>query len=443
MERATFLIYEECRLLKKTILDAVFSKMAHPRQAKYTLLDEYKDKQGKTLSRWVEQCKTVYITSARFKSEWFWKEFKLVVQKCMTQASHTYNFFASNIFLAILFNLKTWADYWHDKEFDSDIDFVTEDLNEMYGETEGAFFLLEDFRKNQVIKKAFRPPTSLDIFMSNELGNRPKDEYEKRLLFIDYAFVNSNTNDNDNSVIGCMSVIMKDGKTRRKVDYIGTHPASDSQGFLQKIREFFWDYQADYIVMDERSGGTLYYTELSKPFEHPTRSEWNPHGFTVSYESALHIVPDVKLQELKSKTVDPEPIPCIIPIVGTSERNSLMWLDLKKALDNEMIEFLVDELTIENELEEDVNYLTMSSEEKVNIKLPYVQTALMMSEAISLTQTWNNGILKLAEPNRNSATKDKIVALSYGNHIATLIGNKYAKDEQRDTNLDDLDQLVF
>ncbi len=120
-----------------------------------------------------------------------------------------------------------------------------------------------------------------------------------------------------------------------------------------------------------------------------------------------------------------------------------MWLDLKKALDNEMIEFLVDELTIETELEEDVNYLTMSSEEKVNIKLPYVQTALMMSEAISLTQTWSNGILKLSEPNRNSATKDKIVALSYGNHIATLIGDKYAADEQRDTNLDELDQLVF
>lgn len=441
--RATMVIYEERRLLKKSLIDSVFSKMAHPRQSKFSLLDEYKDSNGKTLSRWVEQCKTISITSARFRSESFWQEFKLVVQQSMIRKDHTYNFFASNIFLAILFNLKTWADYWHDKEFDSDIDFVTEDLNEMYGETEGAFFLLEDFRKNQVIKRAYKPPTPMDIFMSTDLGNRPKGEFEKRLLFIDYAFVNSNTNDNDNSVIGCMSVIMKDGKTRRKVEYIGTHPASDSEGFQQKIREFFWDYQADYIVMDERSGGTLYYTELSKPFEHPSRSNWNPHGFTVCYESALQIVPDAKIQELKGKTVDTEAIPCIIPIVGTSERNSLMWLDLKKALDNEMIEFLVDELTIETELEEDVNYLTMSSEEKVNIKLPYVQTALMMSEAISLTQTWNNGILKLSEPNRNSATKDKIVALSYGNHIATLIGDKYAVDEQRDTNLDELDQLVF
>lgn len=139
--RATMLIYEERRLLKKSLIDSVFSKMAHPRQSKFSLLDEYKDSNGKTLPRWVEQCKTISITSARFRSESFWQEFKLVVQQSMIRKDHTYNFFASNIFLAILFNLKTWADYWHDKEFDSDIDFVTEDLNEMYGETEGAFFL--------------------------------------------------------------------------------------------------------------------------------------------------------------------------------------------------------------------------------------------------------------------------------------------------------------
>lgn len=48
-----------------------------------------------------------------------------------------------------------------------------------------------------------------------------------------------------------MSVIFRDdGKTLREVDYIGTHPAGDSIGFNLKIREFFFDYQADYIVLD-------------------------------------------------------------------------------------------------------------------------------------------------------------------------------------------------
>lgn len=64
-ERATLLIYEECRLLKKTILDSVFEKMAHPRQAIYLTNPVY----GAD-SRWLEECKSIYITSARYKFEW-------------------------------------------------------------------------------------------------------------------------------------------------------------------------------------------------------------------------------------------------------------------------------------------------------------------------------------------------------------------------------------
>lgn len=250
-ERATMLIYEECRLLKKTIIDSVFQKMAHPRQAKFLTLSEYQTDDGKPLSRWLEECKSIYITSARFKTEWFWTEFKKVVQQCMISKKHKYNFFAGNIFLAILFGLKTWNDYFHAKEFDGEIDHRTEDLNEMIGEADGSFFSLESFRRNQVIYKAFRPPTILDIYSNIDLGNRIKQEDEKRFIFIDYAFANTTSKSkNDNSVIGCMALIFKNGKTIREVEYIGTHPASDSIGFNQKIREFFFDYEADYIVLD-------------------------------------------------------------------------------------------------------------------------------------------------------------------------------------------------
>lgn len=63
--RATLLIYEECRLLKKGIIDSVFEKMAHPRQAMFMNLPEYAGDK-----RWIEECQSIYITSARFKNEW-------------------------------------------------------------------------------------------------------------------------------------------------------------------------------------------------------------------------------------------------------------------------------------------------------------------------------------------------------------------------------------
>lgn len=447
MERATLLIYEECRLLKKTIIDSVFQKMAHPRQAKFLTLPEYQDEDGKPLSRWLEECKSVYITSARFKIEWFWTEFKKVVQQCMISSKHKYNFFAGNIFLAILFGLKTWQDYYHAKEFDGEIDHKTEDLNEMIGEADGAFFSLESFKKNQTIITAFKPPTLLDLYSDVDLGNRVKKENEKRLIFIDYAFANTTSKSkNDNSVIGCMSVIFRDdGKTLREIDYIGTHPAGDSIGFNLKIREFFFDYQADYVVLDLRNGGEVNYNDLTTILEHPQRDEkhWNSHGFTVSYEERLHVVPKAKIEDLKSRAVDPQAIPCIIPIQGTEELNSNMWLDLQKALKGEYIHFLIDELNLETLMEEDLSYFDLNSEEKAIIKLPYVHTLEMIGEAISLNQTWNGGKVKLHEPPTTNATKDKIVAVSYCNYIATQLENKYAIQNQSDGSWDDVWQLVF
>lgn len=64
--RATLVIFEEARLLKKTLVDSVFLPMLHTRPAKYLL-----DKQYQT-RRWLkyESGQSIYITSARYSYEW-------------------------------------------------------------------------------------------------------------------------------------------------------------------------------------------------------------------------------------------------------------------------------------------------------------------------------------------------------------------------------------
>ena len=57
--RSTLNIYEECRLLKKGTIDSVFEKMAHPRQAMFMNDPKYSGDE-----RWIEECQSVYITSA-------------------------------------------------------------------------------------------------------------------------------------------------------------------------------------------------------------------------------------------------------------------------------------------------------------------------------------------------------------------------------------------
>lgn len=424
--RATVLIYEECRLLKKNVVDSIFMPMSHPRQAKFLTKEEYAGNK-----RWQEETSSIYITSARMKSEWFWTTFKEVVQKCYKSKRVVENFFAADIYTAIEYGLKTKSDFEKSKSQMSELDFRMEILNEMIGEAENAFFSLEMFRNNQILKVPFVPPDVRDVLGGEDEFVKEKALNEYRLLFIDFAFANTTTNqENDNSILGCMSLFYKDKKVYRNIDYITTHPASDSPGMEKKIREFYWDYNADFIVMDLRNGGEVLYNNLTNLYNHPERGNaWNPHGFTVSNEGGIHVVPDTKLADLRSRAIDREAIPAIVPIVGTADLNSMMWIDLQLRLRNREIRFLVDEMEYQQILEESTRYYKMTSEQRILERLPYIQTLLLVNEAINLSPTWRDGKVKLSEP--RSGVKDRIVACSYGNWVGTLLENKLSKEDNQ------------
>jgi hypothetical protein len=263
-------------------------------------------------------------------------------------------------------------------------------------------------------------------------------------LFIDFAFANSNgRNENDNTVIGCLSAYPKGAGWVRNVDYLETHGGSDNDNTLIRIRELFWSYQADYIALDGRNGGETNFNALTKEFEHPQLPEklWNKHGFTVSNEMDIHMATQAKIVDLMSRTVDPQAIPCIIPIYGVTEFNSNMYQDLSQKLKNEEIKFLIDDLDYQQIMDNDKKYVNMTSEERTRLRVPYLQTLFLINEAVNLTAEWKAGMLHLTEA--RNAYKDRIVALAYGNAIMSKIINK----KEKFNNQDDLDlenvQLVF
>ena len=244
--RSTMLIYEEARLLKKTIIDSVFEKMSHPRQAKYLENPIYASN-----PRWLEECQHIYITSARFKFEWFWLLFKKTFTRIFTDKKTKCNIFAGDIFLAIDNGLKTWADYRNGLHGDQ-YDFKMEDLNEMIGESDDAFFTIQSFRENQVLRIGFVPPTTNELYVTDFDSIYPKQEDEVRIVGVDYAFANTVINDqkNDNTIIMCFSGVWKKNKFERRLDYIELHEASDSLGAADRARELFWLYHADYLLPD-------------------------------------------------------------------------------------------------------------------------------------------------------------------------------------------------
>lgn len=436
--RSTFTIYEECRLLKKNLIDSVFDKMAHPRQAKYLDNSEYANN-----PRWLEECKYVYITSARYKYEWFWRQFKKCVTGYYSDKHVKYNIFAGDIFMSIENGLKTWGDFRKAKKMSGEMDFRMEDLNEMIGEAEDAFFNYQNFKENQTIKQCFRPPTIMDIYMGKDLSNKKKKDTELRFVGVDYAFANTTGKEkNDNTIIVCMSAHWKNNKFERHIDYMEGHSASDSLGAADRARELFWDYDADILIPDLRSGGEVLYNRMTTPWEHPTRgARFDSRGLTVSDKPWAHVASEGKLTDLRDRTVDKNALPAIVPFIGTSELNSIAWVELRKQTESNNIKLLVTAQQHQEDLEDSGEYFKLTSEELVNELLPYGQVDEAVQELVNLKTELKNDKIKLVEP--RSGTKDRAVIISYVNYIISLFENQWQKmAQEEEINIDEI-ELVW
>lgn len=190
-------------------------------------------------------------------------------------------------------------------------------------------------------------------------------------------------------------------------------------------------YDADYVVMDKNNGGEVIFNSLTEIWEHPVRgNRWNSHGLTVSSRPELHVLPTNKLDDYRNRTVDKEAIPCIIPIGGTSDLNSEMWYCLKKEMSCKHCKFLIDEKEYQEILEDTGERFRLSSEEFADKMLPYIQTNMLIYEAINLEATYTNEKVKLSE--KRSMTKDMAVVMAYANYIISKIENQWAQSKQKE-----------
>lgn len=438
-ERCTWLILEEAMQLKKHIISAVFNPMRRPRQIDFMRTNEKFKKQ----KRWVEQAKTTYITSNRFKSDWAYKDFTNCVTGYYMSRRVSYKVFAFDIFNVIEEGLKTEEYLLEALKNDSELVIRQELYNEAIGEAEDAFFSYKSFKNNQIIEHAFNPPSEIDLYVDKDMGNQPKKDNELRLVITDYAFANTTSREaNDNTIIMLMSLHWKGNRFERHVDYIEGHEASDSLGSADRARELFWDYDADYFIPDTRSGGETLYNKTTMQWE-PNKSIGNRkiNGLTISTEKDLQVLPDNKLQDLIERTVDKNAVACMIPIIGTGDLNAAMWMELRRQLDSNNIKFLISTQDKQTQIENDGSYFDMSSEEFAETIAPYGQVDLMIQEAVNLSAEFKDGRVKLKES--RMGTKDRAVCLSYGNYIASKLENKYNQSMQEDdVDIDDI-QLVF
>lgn len=426
--RSTILIAEEARILTKTKYDSIFREMLRPRNAEYRALPQYQS------DIYADKAKEIFLTSAHFKSSWIWTAFKKCVSACYNDKHDEYNFYAGDIFVAIHHAIKTWTEYRKSKLNSDELAFRMETLNEMVGEADGAYFTLEMFQKNQILTQALRPPTNEEITSGTIPKTRKKGNNEYRILSVDLAFSENavgKKEESDRCALEIISVICKsNGKVERRLEYIESMGGGDDKAVKQRIRELFWDCECDYVCLDVQGGGSVYWNDLTTPWEHPSRQDWNPHGFGLCEEPNMQFINEGTLNELRVRTVDPEAIPCMIPMKATSELNSNMWKSLWKVLNNGDLLLLEDELQATKKFDDNYKNELLTSQQRFLALNPFVQTSMLISEGINLSQSWKNGILTLTQPRLGH--KDRCSALQYGNALADKIENNYAISQHGD-----------
>jgi hypothetical protein len=252
-ERATLLIFEEIRLSNANIINRIFMPMKYSRPAAYRLKDEYKG--NKNL---IEKAQVIYLTSTSYTFEWWFEKWKMCVSGFFNKASKLkYGIFCGDIISSI------YHGFTSKEEFQAEINDPTvsqeqidmEYYNEPQGGIEGSFYNMKKIKENSIIKNAFVPPTYEDYLLKfdsdRNLIFRKKEEEETRIIIVDFATSDTlkSTQENDNSVIICMSGFPNKSRTHiiRNIDRIETFSGGDRQNTLKRIRELFYFYNADFF----------------------------------------------------------------------------------------------------------------------------------------------------------------------------------------------------
>ena len=144
--RATFLVLDEFRLLKKEIVDEIFTPFLYVRQVPFKQLPEFADYPE-------EEPRKFSISSAGYKSEWWFKD-AISTVKLMVDGKKA-GFFCTDYLISILHKIKTKKQMETEKEQSDPISFAMEYENVPMGQSGKAYFKSQMFPRS--IKGAFYP----------------------------------------------------------------------------------------------------------------------------------------------------------------------------------------------------------------------------------------------------------------------------------------------
>lgn len=409
LKRATFIIYEEFRLIDKEILDSVIRPFAVIRQTPYLKLKEFENLG--------EEPKEVFISSAYHKGLWWYEETKKTIRDSLVNGRNS-GFISFDVRIALRHKIKTLRQIKNEMSKMDEITALEEYYNIPFGENASSYFKLKHFMRARKIYQAFYPQKDDNYTPKKNPYSIPKTLDEIRILSCDVAQRAGRAN--DLSINTCIRLLPTHKGYHREVLYQESFSGENSIKQALRIKRLFTDFDGDVIVLDVGAGGggIPMYDQLGQMTRDEERGLEYP-AYTIMQHPTID--KDV-YDELSKRTLATNALPLIYCFSATAKLNSLLATQMRDVLQKRLITFLVEENKADDYLIKNRPTEYMKSDD-ITVKSfflsPYVNTSSMVNEAINLTSVLLAGNIKLVEP--STGRKDRIVSLMMGNYYAGLL----------------------
>lgn len=406
--RGTILILDEFRLISEENLQKILRPFLNvTRQPPYLKKPEYAHLQ--------EENKEIYISSAWYKNHWIYSKFN-AFKDAMVRGK---DYFVCGLpyQLSLEHNLlskKRIEQMMSESDFNS-ISWYMEMECMFFGESEKAFFKLDDLQKCRTLIKPFYPLSNTQYLENkNKRKKSMKKSNEYRIIGVDVAMMGGN--ENDNTIFTCLRMLPNRDSFVRQVVYIESMNGQHSERQAIRLKQLFEDFEADYVVMDTAGNGLSLYDDCSRILYDTERD--------VEYNAWCAM----NNEEMRNRSLDENALPIIYSVkVVQQQVNHEMAMFLKTCFEKKKIRLLVEELHGRDYLiEKDKTYIKSSSETQVNMELPYIQTTALVNELVNLEYEIRGGYVKLKET--GSARKDRYSSLAYANYYTKILENELKED---------------
>lgn len=270
-----------------------------------------------------------------------------------------------------------------------------------HGDSDGAFFRYDDIEKRRKLKTAYYP-----LFMYEKRGINIPDlaPMERRIMSVDVALMASKKHANDATAIAINVALPNGNSYSSNIVYLETFEGLTTDELGITVMRYFNYYKCTDLVLDSGGNGLGVYDFIIK-------QQYDP--LTGDTYSAMKAVNDDGMAE---RCRDNQAIKCVWCIKASAEFNSNAATSLRNGIKNGNINLLKSEFDMEETFKKIPNFKKLTTKEQSSIKMPYIQTSLMVNEMINLDhEITSNNKVKLKE--RSGMRKDRYSALMYNYYV--------------------------